>query len=99
MMSSLAPATSNFILCCYVNSTANVEVARITNINNWYFERVVFPGQRILFKAPITAELEINTGVSISAIKSDTIACHTLQLSLLQHTPSASQTPKLQIGS
>lgn len=99
MISSLAPATSNFILCCYVNSTANVEVARITNISHWYFERVVFPGQRILFKAPRTAELEIHTGVSISSIRSDTIACDTLQLSLLQHTPSASQTPELQIRS
>ena len=80
MLSSLASSTSNSILCCYVNATAHVEVVRITNIANWYFERVVFPGQRLLFKAPTTAKLEIHTGMSISSIKSETVDCKTLQL-------------------
>ncbi|MEM8719157.1 MAG: DUF1830 domain-containing protein [Cyanobacteria bacterium P01_G01_bin.39] len=80
MLSSLASSTSNFVLCCYVNATAHVEVVRITNVAHWYFERVVFPGKRLLFKAPITAKLEIHTGMSISSIKSETIDCKTLQL-------------------
>ncbi len=91
MISSLAPSTSNFILCCYVNSTAKIEVARIANISHWYFEKVVFPGQRILFKAPITAQLEIHTGISISSIRSETIACQTLQLPSIEYTHSAIQ--------
>ncbi|MEM7759719.1 MAG: DUF1830 domain-containing protein, partial [Cyanobacteria bacterium P01_A01_bin.40] len=73
MLSSLAPATSSSILCCYVNTTAHVEVIRITNILHWYFERVVFPGQRVLFEAPTMARLEIHTGMSISSIISETI--------------------------
>ncbi|MEL6440766.1 MAG: DUF1830 domain-containing protein [Cyanobacteria bacterium J06621_8] len=81
MLSSLAPSRSSSILCCYVNSTAQVEIVRITNISHWYFERVVFPGQRILFKAPATARLEINTGMSISSIRTETIDCQHLKLS------------------
>lgn len=80
MLSSLTRPTSNTILCCYVNATAHVEVVRITNITHWYFERVVFPGQRILFEAPAMARLEIHTGMDISSIISETIDCQNLQL-------------------
>lgn len=63
------------ILCCYVNATSNIQVARITNIPNWYFERVVFPGQRLVFEALSEAVLEIHSGMMASAILSDTIPC------------------------
>lgn len=68
----------NSILCCYVNVTSNIQVARITNIPNWYFERVVFPGQRLMFEALPEAALEIHTGMMASAILSDTISCQTI---------------------
>ncbi len=68
------------ILCCYVNATSKIQIARVSNVPNWYFERVVFPGQRLLFEAVPTAMLEIHTGMMASAILSDTIPC--LQLSL-----------------
>lgn len=80
MLLSPTRATQELSLCCYVNATAHVEVVRITNIPHWYFERVVFPGQRLLFKAPAMAKLEINTGMSISSIASETIDCQKLQL-------------------
>ncbi len=67
-------------ICCYVNTSTHVEVARITNIPHWSFERVVFPGQRIVFEAPLIARLEIHTGTAISSILSETIDCHELQL-------------------
>lgn len=66
------------ILCCYVNATNQIQVARITNIPNWYFERVVFPGQRLVFEAFPEALLEIHTGMMASAILSDTISCISL---------------------
>lgn len=66
------------IICCYVNATSGVQVARITNIPNWYFERVVFPGQRLVFEALPQAMLEIHTGMMASAILSDTIPCERL---------------------
>ena len=89
MLSSATLPTSKLTLCCYVNATSHVEVVRITNIAHWYFERVVFPGQRLLFKAPITARLEIHTGMSISSIVSETIDCQKLQLANLSDNYSA----------
>lgn len=68
------------ILCCYVNATSQIQIARITNIANWYFERVVFPGQRLVFEADPTAILEIHCGMMASAILSDTIPCSKLSL-------------------
>lgn len=68
------------ILCCYVNATSRIQIARITNVANWYFERVVFPGQRLVFEADPTAILEIHCGMMASAILSDTIPCTKLSL-------------------
>ncbi len=70
----------NSILCCYVNRTSNIQIARITNIPNWYFERVVFPGQRLIFEAVPEAALEIHTGMMASAILSDTISCQRIRV-------------------
>ncbi|MBD1822375.1 DUF1830 domain-containing protein [Cyanobacteria bacterium FACHB-DQ100] len=72
---------SDPILCCYVNATSQIQIARITNVPNWYFERVVFPGQRLLFEAMANAQLEIHTGMMASAILSDTIPCSSLMVS------------------
>ena len=70
----------NHILCCYVNATSKIQIARITNISNWYFERVVFPGQRLIFEALPEALWEIHTGMMASAILSDTIRCDRLMI-------------------
>jgi hypothetical protein len=68
------------ILCCYVNATSKIQVVRITNVPNWYFERVVFPGQRLIFEAVPLALLEVHTGMMASAILSDTIPCVRLRI-------------------
>jgi hypothetical protein len=70
--------SANCILCCYVNATSQIQVARITNIPSWYFERVVFPGQRLVFEALTEAQLEIHTGMMASSILSDRIPCDRL---------------------
>ena len=75
---------NNAILCCYVNATSQIQIARITNISNWYFERVVFPGQRLVFEANNEAILEIHTGMMASAILSDTIPCEKLRLDRME---------------
>ncbi len=49
----------SFALCCYVNRTDQIQIGRIVNIEQWYFEKVIFPQQRLLFDAPLEAELEI----------------------------------------
>ncbi|MDX2232163.1 MAG: DUF1830 domain-containing protein [Leptolyngbyaceae cyanobacterium bins.349] len=76
----LPSGSGNTVVCCYVNATNRIQVARITNIPNWYFERVVFPGQRLVFEAVLEALLEIHCGMMASAILADTIPCDRLQV-------------------
>ncbi len=82
--------SSDIILCCYVNATSQMQIARITNVPNWYFERVVFPGQRLVFEAIADANLEIHTGMMASAILSDHIPCQ--ELSINDSIPTISVT-------
>lgn len=62
-------------LCCYTNSASKIQVVRITNIQNWYFERVVFPGQRLMFESSVRGLLEVHSGAMASSILEDTIPC------------------------
>ena len=83
MSQILDPLPSNSsanIFCCSVNATSQIQIARISNIPNWYFERVVFPGQRLVFEALPEGILEIHTGMMASAILSDKIPCAKLKV-------------------
>lgn len=68
------------MLCYYANATNKIQVVRIGNIPNLCFERVMFPGQRLMFEAPTEAVLEIHTGAVASAILSDKIPCYVLRV-------------------
>lgn len=68
------------ILCCYVNTTSQIQIARIVNIPNWYFERTIFPGQRLLFAALPDAQLEIHMSMMTNPIQSDRISCSCLRV-------------------
>ena len=87
---------NNRVLCCYVNATSQIQIARITNIPNWYFERVVFPGQRLVFEAHASAILEIHSGMMASAILSDSIPCTKLAVDKTQER-DRSQSAKLSL--
>ena len=78
ILDPLPSGQTNFLLCCYVNASSHIQIARITNIPNWYFERVVFPGPRGVFEALPQAQREIHTGLMASSIISDTIPCERL---------------------
>jgi len=78
ILDPIPSGNTNYILCCYVNATSHIQIARISNIPNWYFERVVFPGQRLVFEALPEALLEIHSGMMASAIISDNIPCDRL---------------------
>ena len=75
ILDPLPSGKTNYILCCYVNATSHIQIARISNIPNWYFERVVFPGQRLVFEALPEALVEIHSGIMASSILSDNIPC------------------------
>lgn len=70
----------NRILCSYHNSSSDLQIARIANISHWYFERVVFPGDLLLFEAVMGATLEIYSGNTITTLLSDCIPCERLQI-------------------
>jgi hypothetical protein len=57
---SLPTDWSDRILCYYENATNQVQLARIANVPNWLYERMVFPGQRLLFEALPDAQLEVH---------------------------------------
>jgi len=80
VIDSVSSVCASSILCCYVNVSSKIQIARITNVPEWYFERVVFPGQRLIFEAPPAAQLEIHCGMMASAILSDTIPCDRLRI-------------------
>lgn len=51
--------TSQTVLHSYANTTGNVQVIRSADDPERYFERVVFPGERLFFEAPLNTELEV----------------------------------------
>jgi hypothetical protein len=71
---------SERILCYYMNTTNQIQIIRSAKIANCCFERVVFPGQRLLFEAVPEAQLEIHTGTMVTAILSDRIPCSRLRV-------------------
>jgi len=94
MISQLPTATfpnrrSETILCFYINATSHLQVIKITNIKDCNFERVVFPGQRLLFEASPTAQLSVFTSQMNEGSPAYRVSCQQLQveesnLSLMQ---------------
>lgn len=79
MITKLGSQQSEFIFCRYQNPSPQIQIVRITNIENWYLERVVFPQQQLIFSAPKKAQLEIHTSELATAIQSDCIPCRLLE--------------------
>lgn len=77
-----APLTGSEPLCCYyVNRTEQPQILRISNIPGYFLERVLLPGQPLMFEASREALVEIHSSEMAGAIVSDTIPCQQLQLS------------------
>ena len=68
------------ILCWYLNTTSQVQIARITNIPNWYFERTVFPGERFLFEALPEAQLEVCRSTETGGVVCERTLCDRLRV-------------------
>ena len=59
VLNALPTTIAKRIACIYQNRTPDLQILRISNIANGYFERVTFPGDRLLFEAVPEAQLEI----------------------------------------
>ena len=71
---------SEQVLCCYANVTNQIQIARITNVANCNFERIIFPGQRLMFESLLNAQLEIYTFTTNEPILLDKITCKWLRV-------------------
>lgn len=80
MFTPLYSEVNSPILCYYFNSSNQIQIIRISNVPNWYFEKVVFPKQRLMFEAIPDATLEINTKIIADFILSDKIQCNLLSV-------------------
>jgi len=76
--SSKSSATNSSvpILCCYTNITRRIQIIRIINIPDSHWERVIFPGQSLMFEAVQNANLEIK----FSENRSVFVPCHQLRV-------------------
>lgn len=71
---------SQKICCCYDNHTFNFQIIRIVELPTFFFERVVCPGQQLVFEANLNSQLEVHSSSYISSVLSDTIPCCRLAL-------------------
>jgi hypothetical protein len=79
-LSPLASESCEQILCFYTNSTSQIQIARLTNIEKFNFEKIVFPGERLFFDAMPDAQLEIEKGMKGSTKLVDKIRCDLLRV-------------------
>jgi hypothetical protein len=80
ILDSLSVEPERKILCGYKNQTDSVQIVRIANVPEWYFERVVFPGEFIMFHSLPEASLEVHSNSTASAVLSDRIPCEKLEI-------------------
>jgi hypothetical protein len=66
------------VLCWYKNSSTKTQIARIENIEQWYFERRVLPGESLLFEAPQAAVLDVFDG-RVTTLLIERIHCQDLR--------------------
>ena len=79
-LDKLPKQESEKILCFYGNTTCNMQIARISNPENQYWERTVFPGERFLFEAVSEAELEIYQTQENGEIKCKIFLCKSFKV-------------------
>ncbi|NER81161.1 MAG: DUF1830 domain-containing protein [Leptolyngbya sp. SIO1D8] len=79
VLDPLPQGSSGHITCYYVNRAEGLQIVRIANVPGWYFERVVFPGQRLIFHALPEALLEIHGSEIATSILIDQIPCTRLR--------------------
>lgn len=80
MLNTLPVDYPNRILCFYHNATSQIQVVRIDSIPGWYFEKIVFPGQRIFFESQPEALFELYMGEGDRAVLLRDLPCRHLQV-------------------
>jgi hypothetical protein len=76
----ISPALSAPVLCCYINGTSRIQVARLSHLSEGEWEHILFPGQRFMFEAPPEAMLEIYKSPALSITPPEHIPCCELRV-------------------
>lgn len=79
LSSSQVSTSFRQILCYYINSTPTLQVVRLVDSSDRPFERLVFPGQRLLFEAQHETPCEIYSDGQLF----DRFSCDRLQVQRL----------------
>lgn len=79
---SLSLIKNDWILCNYKNRCKQTQIIKISNINYWFLEKVIFPQENFLFYAPKSAKLEIYNSCNPHIILEDKIPCIDLKISI-----------------
>jgi hypothetical protein len=69
------------MLCYYTNVTNQVQILRIRNIPDWFYERVIFPKERLLMTTPAQALLEVYQGTPTGELLLAQVPCSHLEVS------------------
>lgn len=67
-------------LCAYQNLSSHWQIIKITNLPNYYWEKAVLPGQKIIVITSIKAILKVFSAENITAVLIDNIPCHQLKI-------------------
>jgi hypothetical protein len=73
---SLVGDRDDLFLCLHTNITSKIQILRLKTIENLTWERIVFPGERLMFEALPDAELEIKDSEVTSVI----VSCQPLRV-------------------
>ena len=76
----ISPESKKMVTCYYVNRSPWLEILRISNVDLWYFEKIVFPHQRLTFDAPHEGLVEIYTSESGDPALADRLSCEQLKI-------------------
>lgn len=76
------------ILCAYQNRTSSLQIIKIENVVNFYWEKVIFPWQTILFNTVKQADLTIYSSNNATTVLADTIHCSKLEVANSSNTRS-----------
>jgi hypothetical protein len=72
------------MLCCYQNHSPKIQIIRSVDSPRqplpWHLERVIFPGQRLLFEAPRQSKIHVYSSNPVGMLVDDTVLCDRIQV-------------------
>lgn len=70
----------SWMLCYYKNQSQTVQILTIDNVEDWYFERLVYPEERLVFEAPEMAQLRIHYQPASEEPTIEIIPCYQIRV-------------------